>query len=75
VFINATAGYLGGTAYDLAVPDFTGVAGWLDSYGLVRGQAAQWTVNGFGFTGAGFELRPTEGALVQLGGRGGNVTP
>jgi uncharacterized membrane protein len=75
VFVNATAGYIGGTSYDLVVPDFTGVAGWLDSYGLVRGQAAQWSVNGFGFTGAGFDLRPTEGALLQLGGRGGNVTP
>ncbi|MCU0633782.1 MAG: hypothetical protein MUE41_02815 [Gemmatimonadaceae bacterium] len=75
VSIFATSGYLGGAAYDLTIPDFSGVAGWQEAYGLLRGTRADYTVTAAGFTGAGFDLRPAEGAVVSIGGRGGNVTP
>jgi uncharacterized membrane protein len=43
--ISMSAGYAGGTAYDLEVPDLTGVAGFNASWGLVNGLATDWAVS------------------------------
>jgi hypothetical protein len=75
VTMSATSAWLGGSAYDLTMPDFTGVAGWQTAYGLVRGQSSNWLFYGYGFTGTGFEVRPAEGAAAQYALRGGTATP
>jgi hypothetical protein len=47
-------GYLNGTTTgDVAMPDFTGVDGWNNAWGLVAGQEVTWTLGGSGWQGPG----------------------
>ena len=75
--ISATAGYLSNaTTYDLTIPDFSGVAGWDNNWGLKTGAATEWTVAGSGFTGIGVgSPAPVEGATIQGAIRFGTITP
>ena len=77
VSISATAGYLSNaTTYDLTIPDFSGVAGWDNNWGLKTGSATEWTVAGSGFTGIGVSSpAPVEGATIQGAIRFGTITP
>lgn len=76
VLIAASKAYLNGTAYDLTIPDFSGVAGWDNNWGLKTGSPVEWTVSGVGFTGIGFSNpTPTEGTSFQSAARLGTITP
>jgi hypothetical protein len=43
--ITATNGYTGGTAWDFTMPDFSGVAGWQNTWAMQSGTAFDWTVS------------------------------
>ena len=77
VTIIATAAYLNNaTTYDFTVPDFSGVPGWNNDWGLKTGALVGWTVTGTGFTGIGVGTpNPVEGATLQSGFRQGEITP
>ncbi|HEY6829625.1 MAG TPA: hypothetical protein VI259_22360 [Gemmatimonadaceae bacterium] len=75
--VSATSGYLGGTSVDLAIPDFTGVAGWDPNWGLKAGQATQWIATGTGWSSAGgvTSSPAVEGGTLLIGSRIGSITP
>jgi hypothetical protein len=75
VSIEASAAYLNNaTSYDFTIPDFSGVAGWNDSWGLQSGVETTWTVTGIGFTGIGFDTpNPVEGATFMGALRSGTI--
>ena len=76
--IEASAAYLfEATTYDLAIPDFTGVAGWSDDWGLKHGVTPTgWFVTGFGFTGPGVRSpAPAAGVTLRFASKFGDVTP
>ena len=75
--VSATSGYLGSTSVDLAIPDFTGVAGWDSNWGLKAGQATQWVATGTSWSSTGGVIGSpaTEGGTLQIGSRIGTITP
>lgn len=77
VTLEATAAYLANaTTYDLTIPDFSGVAGWDNNWGLKQGAATNWLVLGAGFTGIGVDTPdPVEGATIQSASTSGTITP
>jgi len=75
VQVTATSGYLGGTAYDLTVPDLSGVSGWLAAYGLASGTAVTWTFSASGWTGGTTLDNFGDGNTVQSATTGGQITP
>jgi len=78
VQVLATGDYIGsgGTA-DLSIPDLSGVPGWNNAWGLVRGIPAVWTATGTGWSGPGFLSFPdfVDGARFQSATRSGQITP
>ncbi|MEZ4589281.1 MAG: hypothetical protein R2909_23140 [Gemmatimonadales bacterium] len=51
VTLTATvAGFLGGSQVDLSLPDFTGVAGWNDSWAPASGATVEWSATASGST-------------------------
>lgn len=77
VAITVMEGYLSGsTTFDFAVPDFSGVAGWDNNWGLKAGQETDWMVIGVGYSGIGYgSSHPVEGSTFQAAGRIGSITP
>ena len=77
VSITASEGYLSGmTSYDLAIPDFSAVAGWDNNWGPKAGVQTFWQVSATGFTGVGFGTNaPLEGSTFTSGTRSGTFTP
>jgi hypothetical protein len=77
VTISATAGYLSNaTTYDFTIPDFSGVPGWNNDWGLKTGAVTEWTVSGTGFSGIGLgQPNPVEGATFLSATRLGEITP
>jgi hypothetical protein len=76
VQITATQSYLGGLAYNFTIPDFSGVAGWDNNWGLKTGISTTWSVVGAAFTGIGFGSgTPVEGSTFTAGARTGSITP
>ena len=77
VMISATAAYLSNaTTYDFTIPDFSGVPGWNNDWGLKAGAATEWSVTGTGFSGIGLnQPNPVEGATFQAAARLGEITP
>jgi hypothetical protein len=77
VTISATAAYLSNaTTYDFTIPDFSGVPGWNNDWGLKAGTVTEWIVSGTGFTGIGVnQPTPVEGATFQSATRLGEITP
>jgi hypothetical protein len=61
VDISATFGFLGGTSVTLALPDFTAVAGWDNSFAPASGGTASWTL----FGQSAFTSACTEGATLK----------
>ncbi|MBC7897246.1 MAG: hypothetical protein H7066_17650, partial [Cytophagaceae bacterium] len=52
VVMLVSPGYVGNaTTIDVTLPDFTGVGGWLNTYGPLSGTTANWTVSASGVTG------------------------
>lgn len=79
VILWATDDWLGGSATaDLAIPDFTGVDGWMDIWGPMAGTSAFWTVNANGWDGVGGIIGPDDyldGLEVRTATRFGTITP
>ena len=77
VDILASEGYLAGSAnYDFTIPDFSGVAGWDNNWGLKTGAETEWTALGVSYTGIGFNSgTPVEGSSFMAAGRFGSITP
>jgi hypothetical protein len=75
--ITASAGYRSNvTTYDLTIPDFTGVAGWVNDWGTRQGVQTNWSLTGIGFTSAGIsEPVPGEGVTFYNASKIGTVTP
>ncbi len=48
--ITATNSWLGGTALDITMPAFSGLAGWNDAWMPASGATVQWTASGAGST-------------------------
>lgn len=76
--ITATAGALGAaTRFDLALPDFSAVAGWNNQWAPQSGVRTDWTVQGNGWTGlSGILAAPwVDGVTAQAADRKGSLTP
>jgi hypothetical protein len=50
VLISATAGYLGGTTVNLAMPDLSAVAGWNNTWAPASAATVDWSASGSGTT-------------------------
>ncbi|MBC7790582.1 MAG: hypothetical protein H7Z74_11600 [Anaerolineae bacterium] len=70
VIITATFAYLGGPAVTLALPDFTAVSGWDNTWPPASGSTVDWIVSGVGSTGTAC----TEGARTIFASRTGSFT-
>lgn len=78
VAMTATAGYFGNpSTLDIAIPDFTGVDGWSDTWGPRAGVPTQYSVGGTGWTGTGGVVSGpvVDGGIVRGGFRMGTITP
>ena len=75
--IVASAAYRSNvTTYDLTMPDFTGVTGWVNDWGTKQGVRTNWTLTGVGFTSAGIgRPMPADGATIHNASKSGTVTP
>lgn len=71
--ISVTRGYTGnGASYDFEIPDFTGLAGWNNTWGLVAGVQTQ--IGAFAYS-AGNATTTIEGLVALTAGRFGTYTP
>lgn len=76
VTINATSGYITGSAVVLDVPDLTGLAGWNTSWGLSNGANTNWDFGASGFSLSGNGIPSiADGALIRTANRTGSSTP
>lgn len=73
--ILMTQGYLGSAAFDHTIPDFSGVNGWLNTWGLQAGTSVTYLVSASGWTlgGGGSSAPNVEGTLIRSGSRTGVV--
>ena len=74
--ISASRGYfgLGASEYEFEVPDFSGAAGFLNSWGLTAGSVVQVTTNLTG-TISGTLGEITEGSSFKSASKTANITP
>jgi hypothetical protein len=73
VSLIATSGYAGAAAWDLTLPEFTGVAGWTSTWGLAIGSGLTWRVS---VSGGQFHLLDAsvpDGATFRSAGQGGTL--
>ena len=72
---SVSRGYTGsGATFDFTLPDFSGVAGFSTSWGLVTGQQVAWASTATGFL-TSLANGIVEGSTLRLASRSGNVTP
>lgn len=71
--LSTTTGYRGSNAnVDVSIPDFTGVGGWQNTWGLQSGTSTTWTVLGTGFLLGNGQI--IDGAVFRIGQRQGTIT-
>lgn len=76
VNITVSAGYLGNAPLDAAIPDFSTVANWSDTWGMVTGKEILWTLTAKGWSGPGSLVEPVQvGVPVNGVLYGGTFTP
>jgi hypothetical protein len=70
-------GYGVGSTLDLTVPDFSGVSGWSNDWGMQAGTQVQWFVLSTGWNTAGFGGLPgfSDGNFTQSASRTGTINP
>jgi hypothetical protein len=68
VMISATAAFIGGSAVDLAMPDFSGVAGWDNAWAPASAAGVEWNAAGTGSTGT-----PCTGGRIVTSARVGTA--
>ena len=72
--VDASRGYFGAAAgFDLEMPDFSGVAGFDNSWGLRTGIATDWSIIAIG--GQNLSTAIAEGAAFRTAARLGTITP
>ncbi len=64
VTITASPGWIGGSSLTLGLDDFSGLAGWLDTYAPASGAAVTYSASVGGFSGA-FTTFCSEGAILR----------
>ena len=72
--ITVQPGYMGGaTNFDVTIPDFSGVAGWQNSWGPQAGVSTTWGVSMTGFVNlTGLYV---DGSVFRNAQRQGSITP
>ncbi len=70
VVMSATAGWVGGTSATMAMPDFSGVAGWNDSWAPPTSATGSWAAQGNGSNYTGANLCQPDGRIVSADQRG-----
>ncbi|HUF68231.1 MAG TPA: hypothetical protein VMM79_06215 [Longimicrobiales bacterium] len=75
--IFASKAYVGASAtYDFAIPDFTGVGGWVNSWAPQLGINTDWSFSATGYSMPGGLLTPfADGLLSQNAVTTGSITP
>ncbi len=72
--VDASRGYLGaGAGFDLDLPDFSGVSGFDNNWGLRAGLSTDWTANAIG--GLNLATSISEGTSFRTAARLGTITP
>lgn len=78
VTVTATDGWLGDAGeLDVAIPDFSAVAGWDGAWALEAGTETQWSFTGTGWSGAEGVSSPVyaDGVSILTAQASGTVTP
>lgn len=77
VQVQMTTGYAPGATFNLDVPDFSGVAGFLNTWGLTAGTVVNWTTSVSGWEGNGGTVQGpiVNGGVYISATRMGSVTP
>lgn len=75
IAIWAGASVLTGASYTLTVPVLSGVSGYSPTWGMTVGVPVRWEVMARGYSTAGVEVVPADGAWVRTGERAGELTP
>jgi hypothetical protein len=77
VSVTVTASHLGGTpfAWSVPIPDFTGIPGWDNSWGLQPGNTVDWTVSAY-FVSPRllFGDRPVHGETFRFASRSSSIS-
>jgi hypothetical protein len=76
-FIFVTKGYTGGTGtFTYSIPDFSGVSGWMNTYGPQVGSAVTWSFSASSYSqDGGFSNPLQDGVIVMTASTGGTITP
>lgn len=77
VAVWTTAAWQQDDEIDLELPDFSGLDGWDDAWGLVPGATVRWSFNASGWNvdGGVFFSPMVDGAVVRLAARTGEIVP
>ncbi len=67
--VFATAGYTGGGAWDVSIPDLSAATGWLSTWGLLTSAPISWTVGGQGGVQFFLDATAVEGSTFQRSSR------
>ena len=70
VVISATAAWVGGTTATMAMPDFSGVAGWNNDWAPASASTGSWAAQGVGSNFTAQNLCQADGRLVSSDQRG-----
>jgi hypothetical protein len=74
VTIEATVAWVGAGSFDATVPDFSGVAGWDNNWGMKAGVSTVWTTNSTGFSGSSTQTAAA-GYTALNAQKAGTITP
>lgn len=67
--VFATAGYTGGGAWDVSIPDLSAATGWQSTWGLLTSAPISWTVGGQGGVQFFLDATAVEGSTFQRSSR------
>lgn len=74
--IEATVTWVGSGSFDVTVPDFSGVAGWDNSWGFKTGVNTIWFLNASGWSaGTNGSQNAAAGVTAQSAQKAGQLTP
>jgi hypothetical protein len=74
--VSMSAGYAEGAGtVNLEVPDFSGVAGWNNTWGLRPGFQTEWTMTAMGVPTGSFLNPFADNTVLRMGQRSGQITP
>ncbi len=72
--ITMSQAYIGNAGtFDVTIPDFSGVGGWQNTWGLLSGVSTTWNVSMTGWVSGSGGL--TDGSMYRIAQRQGTFTP